>query len=591
MKKIAILSLIVLLSGLVPVQTRSTAQAQSMDAFYDVPFGHANYEAVKYLQSNNIIKGYEDGSFRPDITVNRAEFTKMIVGAVIESPKGSRCFTDVRDQWFASYVCEAKSQGIVSGYDDGSFRPENTISFSEASKIVVNTLKVTKGEADANAWYKTYMTGLQNRKAIPLTIEFFDEDITRGELAEMLWRIKTNNTSHASRTYEEITGDEFATVDSCQELQERMNYTSAYSSMYYEKGMMNAEGATPMVPQNGGAGAVAADYSSTNVQVAGVDEADVIKNDGKYIYMIKGSSIRIVEAYPAENMKELVKLKMGTPEEYYYPYEMFLNGNTLVVVGSYYRNYPMPTEDSSKMIAPYYGGNRTRVYVLDVTDKSNPKVTRNVEFDGDYRTSRRIDNTLYLVMNRYVGPVYYYGYNADGTVQNENLNVNAEDILPKMLDSKTNKEENVVGCGDVIFFPKTNTYNFLIVAAIPLDDANKSVSRKVLVGNSDNVYVSKDNMYVASTDWQGSFFRAPDYMSDKTVIYKFGFANGTVEFKDKGKVAGRVLNQYSMDEYNGYFRLATTVGNNWSTNTPQSNNVFVLDSAMNVVGSVKDLAP
>lgn len=163
------------------------------EPLYDVT-GH-NYEiAIRYLKDNGIIEGYADGSYKPDQTVNRAEFTKIIVEAKTGSnptSSASNCFPDVRaSEWYASYICYAKDAGIIGGYPDGYFRPANTINLAEAAKILVNTLNVQKPEIESSIWYREYIEALQNNSYIPQSFVEFNQSVNRGEMAEMVWRIK-----------------------------------------------------------------------------------------------------------------------------------------------------------------------------------------------------------------------------------------------------------------------------------------------------------------------------------------------------------------------------------------------------------------
>jgi hypothetical protein len=152
--------------------------------------GHPYENAIDYLLQKGIISGYPDGTFKPNQTVNRAEFTKMIVNAAMTidtSVSLSMCFPDVKDQWFARYVCFARIKQIISGYPDGFFRPEQTINFVEASKILVLTNKLAYQNGDT--WYYGYVKSLEDSKYIPVSITKLDQQVTRAELAEMLWRI------------------------------------------------------------------------------------------------------------------------------------------------------------------------------------------------------------------------------------------------------------------------------------------------------------------------------------------------------------------------------------------------------------------
>lgn len=586
MKRLSVFILPMLAMGLIPA-----ALAQS-GPFPDVYEGHVNEEAIQSLKDANIIEGYPDGNYQPSSDINRAEFTKILVGAITDSPGGSNCFPDVKDEWFAPYVCEAKNRGIIQGYPDGTFKPANSINFSEAAKIIANTYGLPADDLGGERWYKEYVEALAGEKAVPLSVQFFDEDLTRDEMAEMIWRLRDEVDTKATRTYNEIIGEGFVTVASCAELSERFTEQNQY---YYLDGLgagfedvVMEEAPAMAVPAptagEGDTGATkseaapAEEYSTTNIQVAGVDEADIIKNDGKYIYLIKGGTIRIVDAYPADQMEELVSITLGETDETFWPSEMYVDGDTLVVIGSISRAYPEPliSPTESMIYPPYHYVNRTKAYVLDITDRTKPAISRSVEFDGNYSTSRKVGDTLYLVVNQYAYYPYYY--------YDEGYVTTSDEIVPLMLDSAKGQDELVAPCNEIRILPKERDFNFLITAAIPLANEEADVVRNVLVGNAENVYASRSNLYVASTDWSGGYWRD----SWDTAVYRFALGINSIKFEAKGKVPGTVLNQFSMDENKSYFRVATTT-DDFSGDV--SNNLYVLDQDMNLVGDLENIAP
>lgn len=160
-------------------------------AFTDIS-GHRYEPDIKYIGDKGIVQGYADGTYKPDILISRAEFTKIIIGAKtngVSIPDASNCFKDVKDEWFAIFACYAKDNGIISGYDDGTFRPTNNISIAEAAKIIIGGLMGSKITAAADvAWYVPYMEKLSFYKAIPPTLQYKDAGtlITRGEMAFMI---------------------------------------------------------------------------------------------------------------------------------------------------------------------------------------------------------------------------------------------------------------------------------------------------------------------------------------------------------------------------------------------------------------------
>lgn len=110
--------------------------------FSDVPSTHKNRNAIDYLQGAGVINGYADGTFKPENTVNRAELLKILIEGKGINPDGSEyknCFLDVKEEWFAKYVCYAQEQGWVSGYVDGTFKPAQTVNKAEAIKMLVNS--------------------------------------------------------------------------------------------------------------------------------------------------------------------------------------------------------------------------------------------------------------------------------------------------------------------------------------------------------------------------------------------------------------------------------------------------------------------
>lgn len=139
-------------------------------AFSDTA-GHMYEDDIKYIGDQGIVQGYDDGTYKPDALINRAEFTKIIIGAKLRGaplPEAGNCFKDINDEWFAIFVCYAKDQGIIQGYDDGNFRPTNNISIAEASKIIVGGLLDGKATATEGVeWYVPYMEMLAYIESVP----------------------------------------------------------------------------------------------------------------------------------------------------------------------------------------------------------------------------------------------------------------------------------------------------------------------------------------------------------------------------------------------------------------------------------------
>ncbi len=202
----------------------STAFAQdaafSQKPFTDVPTTSKYYEAIEYLRVHNVLKGYIDGTFKADTRINRAEFLKFIVNPLLldtnnlsacigsNLPKNATTvyFPDVAsDSWYAPETCFAKTKNLIDGYPDGMFRPNNSINFVEAAKILSNvfSLEVTAPDVGAS-WYIPYVKRLSDLHAIPTSIKRFGQTLTRGEMAEIVYRLKADRTNKASATFSAI---------------------------------------------------------------------------------------------------------------------------------------------------------------------------------------------------------------------------------------------------------------------------------------------------------------------------------------------------------------------------------------------------
>jgi len=566
----------------------SIAGAQSANAFNDVPTTYDYYSAVGYLKDLQVVEGYDDGTFKPENTINRAEFTKIALLAAGYEPEGGNCFPDVTDQWFAPYICKAKDLGLLDGYPDGNFKPERPINFVEAGKIVSNGMKLGLDESYNNEWFHKYVKALEESLAIPASVDTFDQYINRGEMAEMMWRIKTQQKEETN-SYEDLSmiteSQQMHTISSCSVLQDKFANALAYNGYYYRDVMLaedagiDTTASAPTVEKSAeneavltGGGSDDGNYSTTNVQVEGVDEADIVKTDGEYIYIVKGSTVRVVRAYPAAGMVEMDAIEFD--DDGFSPSDMYVDGNKLIVLGQSYYSYPYPAlrTDAKIMPYPYYGGSISKVFVFDITDKSNIKEFRTLEFEGSYTQSRKVDDMVYMVLSR----PGFYAYN---TIEN------VDEILPRYKDTGDDTAKPLVGCTDVKYVPAFESADYLIVAGIPVNEASGEISKEVVLGSAGNIYSSRENMYVAASEWNWDY----ETSSESTNVYKFALDKENVEFQGKGKVPGTILNQFSMDENDNHFRIATTKGNSWDGTS--TNNVYVLDENMDMTGKLEGIAP
>ena len=575
--------------------------AAEVKSFTDIDWSNENYQAVEYLRSEGILEGYADGTIKPKSDINRAEFLKIVMLAADEEISAEvlskDLFPDVsEDDWFYGYVNRASELGYVNGYDDGYFRPEQKINFAEASKIIVNVLGLDPSGFADDVWYSKYVKTLEADLAIPKTIVAFDKDVTRGEMAEIIWRVKEKPEGKGYLTYDLIekaqqsaaNDNQLVTFDSCTELQDYVSANTQYyryDEIAYDSPAVSSpdksSGAAPEATSELGGGADAGDYSQTNIQVAGVDEADVVKNDGKYIYLVKGDTVRIVQAYPPEDMVELDSITFG--DEWFTPSEIYVDGDKMVVVGNDYKNiyYEEPgrgVEQSLPTDGYYYNySSLTKAYILNISDRSNVKVDRWLSFEGNYSNSRKVGDMLYLVVNK---------SNYAPFIENDQWYEN-DVVVPLYYDSKRGKVGKVADCTQILHYPPGENTDYLTVVGIDTSNADSQISKEVILGSSGEIYASRDNLYVteASYNW---WWGPQD--KEETVIHKFALGE-RVNYEGKGAVPGTILDQFSMDEYDGNFRIATTLGSVFDDERPSTNNVYILDQDLEQIGDIEGIAP
>lgn len=400
-------------------------------------------------------------------------------------------------------------------------------------------------------------------------------------------------------------------------------------------------------------------YSTTNIQVEGVDEADIVKNDGKYIYIVSGNKINIIDAYPASNADLLFTIDInGTPDE------IFLNKDKLIVFGRENYNYggPIPLGEDvveantaqgssglatsakiaapSSIFPPIYYNPKSFVKIYDVSDRTLPKLYNSITYDGDYYDSRMIGDTVYAILNQ---PIIY------------------RDDVVVMPEIKASEKSIAIAPSDVYYFDYPD-YSYRLTTVLALDINSKADPQKksFLTGYTQNIFVSENNIYLTSQkqisylDYQEKLTRQvmlelvdsstaqkiaqvlddstkttyekqqevqalfetyynklPEEQKQeilkrsqektkeietqiqkelqKTTIHKIQIKDQDIDYKARGEVPGAVLNQFSMDEYKNYFRIATTTGE--VSQDTSLNHIYVLDDDLNIVGKLENLAP
>jgi inhibitor of cysteine peptidase len=344
--------------------------------------------------------------------------------------------------------------------------------------------------------------------------------------------------------------------------------------------------ATPSAAPAAGAGtseAGAQQHSGTNVQVEGVDEADLVKNDGNYVYAISGNTVFIVAAYPAREARVVSRIDFdrGTA-----PSEMFIRGDRLVVIGA--NGYDSSPEPLKEDVPPRRAGT-TFIKVFDISNREKPALARTIDYEGSYSTARMIDGNVHVVLASYP---YYALYQKKG--------VKPDDVIPAYRDQAGGA---YAGGMAARFAPACDYHqievvdperftSFLSIVSLSLDGVGGGLNKKVIAGYSDAVYASTGNLYVASADYRYyGGWGAGGGEQATTTVYKFAFDGPRATYLASGRVPGTILNQFSMDESGGFFRIATTRGHVSREGSDSTNNVYVLDPGMKTAGRLEGLAP
>lgn len=394
-----------------------------------------------------------------------------------------------------------------------------------------------------------------------------------------------------------------------------------------------AEGQNEVGKENSGQGV----HGETNVQVKGIDEPDVMKNDGKYLYTVAadGMEVNIYSLLPADSMKQTATIKFGrSTDKSEYVNSLFVKDDLLVVFSQVeeYTAYKETTErpvetqsgetvsggsvenpnddaqespgsegletlepatavdpDVQSDIAPapdypdyyrgYYNGRSTSVCtVYDISNRAAPKEIKRITQDGSFVSARLIGTELYVLSSYYIN-VY--------------AQTKMEDVcIPAVA---VDGESQNIPVAD-ISITKNPEPSYLVVCGINLDDLTAQPDKKAVLGGGSEAYCTADSLFASRTvysddrpvrNWGDDIAIVGSDNNSSTEIYRFAIGDGKVEYENSGKVAGEILNQFSMDQYKGYFRIATTQGQ-WEKS---SSNVFVLNDKLEVVGKVENIAP
>ncbi len=308
------------------------------------------------------------------------------------------------------------------------------------------------------------------------------------------------------------------------------------------------------------------EYSTTNVQVEGIDEADFVKNDGKYIYLIKDNNILITEVYPPENGKIVCNMEIDGNIK-----ALFLNGDKLVI-------FKETREDKNDYV------NYCNAVIYDITDRANPKQIKEITIPGYYNSGRMDGSNIYLLTKAYFNPKDLW--------------------MPEIIEDGKVTTYPEVWCPQ---YPIIG-YAMYTLSSIDIETGDLIDSSSFLSGSDSTFYLTSDNAYIAcqKVDPVLLIFTIVDdideaktiietltgqeiskeNITERSSIYKFDLTNGIL-YNSSGYIPGSLLNQFSLDEQGGYLRVATTKE---LTTGETSNNVYILKPDLTITGKLEDLA-
>ena len=377
--------------------------------------------------------------------------------------------------------------------------------------------------------------------------------------ADMEKPVAEQDTESSVQPEEVDASGEFKQADSEEELYKTLQELEKQTGSYARGGdVMLLEESAEITTMDAGAADTAAnqkvtgeaDYSQTNVREAGVDEGDVVKTDGIYLYILKSSgSVRIVDIRGTK-MKEIAEIQ---PEKLNESIEdLYLDGDRLMLVTTGYESRMEEAESDMYTVNRYQ---YTALTVYDITEREHPEVTGRITQEGDYRQSRKNGDYVYLL-----------------TQYSPSLGDSFEDssVMPLVNEQK-------LAISDVYLPDQTSQPDYLVASGINIQDPENVISSKAIVSGAADFYMSSDNLFICNNNWNDG--------KSSTEILRFACEDGEITAGAMCELPGFLNDTFSLDEYQGYLRVLLTEDSNG-----ESNSLYILDADMQVTGAIRDLA-
>lgn len=297
------------------------------------------------------------------------------------------------------------------------------------------------------------------------------------------------------------------------------------------------------------------DYSTTNLQMEGVDESDIAKIDGSYIYTVEDKYIVITDIRDGK-LKEVTRFlpkDCGASDRVM---EIYVDGDQLILVVECYET---SLEEDSAFCYEMNGKNTTQIQVYSIVDRKNPEFEGRLIQDGYYNTSRKIGDVVYLFTQ------YHMTSDVVGYVEKEYTSV-----IPKVNGEK-------VAAGE-IYLPESSGESGILVSSLDVNKPDKVLDSKLVISGYAQTYISKDALYLYEEDYDGAMI---------TNIAKFALDEGRISGVAATAVRGYVRDTFAINASDGYLRVLTT---DYSTED-EVNALYILDENMKLTGQLTGIAP
>lgn len=320
--------------------------------------------------------------------------------------------------------------------------------------------------------------------------------------------------------------------------------------------------------------------SKTNTQVNNVDEADIVKADGNYIYYVSNKKLVIIDAHTPEASEKISEINYKDTN--FNPREVYVKGQKIIVIGNEYDNSckteVISTEDvtATDIERVQESKPKSGMIIYDISNIKEPKETRRVMIEGNYISSRMIEDNIYYVANKYI---------ATSNIQKNKMEDLDEDkYKPVYQDTAVSQEEKCINYDLIYYFPETQDSSYLMLAGLNINN-NEEAEIRTFLGAGQYIYSSEKNMYIATN--KTTYGKGYEVLGGTTHLLKIELNNGKFNFKAECNIDGQVNNQFSMDENKDTFRIATTTGNIWVDETT-ANNLYILNDKLEEIGRVEN---